>query len=142
MCRLCGFLATQPTRLECSLIEAQNALQVQSDRDARGVRNADGWGIIRYLGDERDVVRSTMPAFADATFVEVARSVWSEATIAHVRAATAARVSDANTHPFTYGVWSFAPNSTIHGSDHGRTRLDLGKYGAHTLQRDLAPHAA
>ena len=45
MCRLYGFLATESTRLECSLVEAHNALQLQSDRDGRGVRNADGWGI-------------------------------------------------------------------------------------------------
>ena len=31
MCRLYGFLATQPTRLECSLVTAQNALENQSD---------------------------------------------------------------------------------------------------------------
>jgi len=59
MCRLYGFAATQPTRLECSLVAAQNALQVQSDRDGRGRRNADGWGIARWSSEGADVVRST-----------------------------------------------------------------------------------
>lgn len=136
MCRLYGFLATHPTRLECSLIEAQNALQVQSDRDARGVRNADGWGIARYLGADREVIKSTMPAFADAAFAEVARTVWSEAAIAHVRAATVGRVSEANTHPFTHGAWSFAHNGTIHDFEHVRTRLDLGGFGPPTGETD------
>ena len=129
MCRLYGFLATQPTRLECSLVEAQNALQVQSDRDGRGVRNADGWGIAHYVGDQREVIKSTMPAFADDQFAEIASDLWSEAAIAHVRAATIGRIAEENTHPFTFGVWSFAHNGTIHGFEHVRTRLDLGPYG-------------
>ena len=65
MCRLYGFLATEPTGLECSLVSAQNGLQVQSDRDQRGVRNADGWGIASWSGGAPEIVRSTAPAFAD-----------------------------------------------------------------------------
>ena len=129
MCRLYGFLATQPTRLECSLVAAQNALQSQSDRDGRGVRNADGWGIAHWVGDEREVIKSTMPAFADERFAEVASEIWSEAAIAHVRAATIGRVSKENTHPFTYGTWAFAHNGTIGTFDHVATRLDVGAYG-------------
>jgi len=32
MCRLYGFLATDPTRVECSLVESQYALLAQSRR--------------------------------------------------------------------------------------------------------------
>jgi len=129
MCRLYGFLATQPTRLECSLVAAQNALQVQSDRDGRGVRNADGWGIAHWVGDVREVIKSTMPAFADDRFAEVAAEIWSETAIAHVRAASVGGVSEENTHPFTLGTWAFAHNGTIGAFDHVATRLDIGPYG-------------
>jgi glutamine amidotransferase len=129
MCRLYGFLATQPTRLECSLVVAQNALQSQSDRDSRGVRNADGWGIAHWVGDDREVIKSTMPAFADDQFTEIASDIWSEAAIAHVRAATVGRVSLNNTHPFSFGTWAFAHNGTIPAFDHVSTWLDIGPYG-------------
>jgi len=129
MCRLYGFLATQPTRLECSLVAAQNALQTQSGRDRRGVRNADGWGIAHWVGDDREVIKSTMPAFADDQFAEIASQIWSEAAIAHVRAATVGGVSPENTHPLTFGTWAFAHNGTIPASDHVSTRLGIGPYG-------------
>lgn len=136
MCRLYGFLATQPTKLECSLVSAQNALQTQSDRDSRGIRNADGWGIAHWVGDDREVIRSTMPAFADELFAEIASEIWSEAAIAHVRAATVGGVSDENTHPFTFGTWAFAHNGTIPAFDHVSTRLDIGPFGPPDGQTD------
>lgn len=136
MCRLYGFLATQPTRLECSLVAAQNALQTQSDRDSRGKRNADGWGIAHWVGDDREVIKSTMPAFADDQFAEIASQIWSEAAIAHVRAATVGGVSDENTHPFTFGTWAFAHNGTIPAFDHVSTRLDIGPFGPPDGQTD------
>jgi glutamine amidotransferase len=129
MCRLYGFLATEPTRLECSLVAAQNALQNQSDRDSRGVRNADGWGIAHWIGDDREVIKSTMPAFADDQFAEVASDIWSEAAIAHVRASTVGEVAADNTHPFMFGTSAFAHNGTIPVFDHVSTRLDIGPYG-------------
>jgi len=136
MCRLYGFLATQPTKLECSLVAAQNALQTQSDRDSRGVRNADGWGIAHWVGDDREVIKSTMPAFADDQFAEIASQIWSEAAIAHVRAATVGGVSAENTHPFTFGTWAFAHNGTIPAFDHVSTRLDIGPFGPPDGQTD------
>jgi len=116
MCRLYGFSATHPTRLECSLVEAQNALQVQSDRDGRGRRNADGWGIARWPSHEAEVVRSTQSAFADAGFAETAATTRSHMTLAHVRAATVGDVKPDNVHPFRNGPWAFAHNGTL--TDH------------------------
>jgi len=136
MCRLYGFLATQPTRLECSLVTAQNALQVQSDRDGRGIRNADGWGIAHWVGVEREVIKSTMPAFADDQFAEVASEIWSDAAIAHVRAATIGSVSEDNTHPFTFGNWAFAHNGTLSAFDHVSTRLEIGEFGPPSGETD------
>jgi len=136
MCRLYGFLATDATRLECSLVSAQNALIVQSDRDGRGVRNADGWGIAHWVGEKKEVIKSTMPAFADKQFVEIASSIWSEAAIAHVRAATVGRVAEQNTHPFTFGTWAFAHNGTVDEFEHVATRLDIGPFGPPAGQTD------
>ncbi|MEA1902305.1 MAG: class II glutamine amidotransferase, partial [Actinomycetota bacterium] len=129
MCRLYGSLATEPTRLECSLVEAQNALQVQSDRDRRGVRNADGWGIAEWQTATPLISRNTDPAFADRHFVEVASAVSSTAVIAHVRRATVGNVTMDNTHPFAHGPWAFAHNGTIPDFSHVATRLDIGYYG-------------
>jgi len=128
MCRLYGFLATEPTRLECSLVEAQNALVVQSDRDRRGRRNPDGWGIAEWHSTLPYLTRNTYPAFADRRYVDVASTVTSHAVIAHVRAATVGKVAMENTHPFDHGPWAFAHNGTIPGIEHVRTRLDLGLF--------------
>lgn len=129
MCRLYGFLATESTRLECSLVEAHNALQVQSDRDSRGLRNADGWGIAHWEGLRPAIIKSIDPAFADRRFSEAATRVSSDAVIAHIRAATVGGVAERNTHPFTYGPWSFAHNGTIAGIERVATHLDLGRFG-------------
>lgn len=129
MCRLYGFLATEETRLDCSLVEAQNALLVQSDRDLGGVRHPDGWGIAQWQDGHPRVAKNTHPAFADSHFVEVASTVASHAVIAHVRAATVGRVAIENTHPFEHGPWAFAHHGTIPGIEHVRTRLDIGLYG-------------
>jgi len=115
MCRMYGFLATDSTRLDCSLVLAQNALQTQSDRDGRGVRNADGWGIAHWDDSGPSILKSTHPAFADRFFAETAEEISSQAVIAHVRAATVGKVAEENTHPFHHGPWVFAHNGTITG---------------------------
>ena len=48
MCRLYGFHANEPTRIECSLIYAQNALMAQSIRDREGLTHGHGWGVAGY----------------------------------------------------------------------------------------------
>lgn len=129
MCRLYGFIASEETSLECSLVEAQNALIVQSDRDLRGIRNPDGWGLAAWDEDRPGIVKSTLPAFADKEFGEIASSVFSRSGIAHIRAATVGGVAFQNTHPFQYGPWVFAHNGTISLFEHVRTHLDLGVLG-------------
>jgi predicted glutamine amidotransferase len=129
MCRLYGFLATEPTLLECSLVEAQNALLVQSDRDRRGIRNPDGWGIAEWQAGYPLVTRNVYPAFADRRYVDTASTVNSHAVVAHVRAATVGSVAMENTHPFDNGTWVFAHNGTVSDIDHVATHLDLGSYG-------------
>ena len=48
MCRLYGFRGNEPTKVECSLVYAQNALLAQSTGDERGEAHLDGWGIAVY----------------------------------------------------------------------------------------------
>ena len=117
MCRLYGFSATDATRLDCSLVSAQNALQVQSDRDKRGRRNADGWGVVRWAENTPEIIRSTDPAFADPAFADQAASRRSKVTLAHVRAATVGDVRIDNVHPFSHGPWAFAHNGTLTAID-------------------------
>lgn len=136
MCRMYGFLATAPTELECSLVDAQNALMAQSDRDRRGRRNADGWGIAQWGNTGVEVIKSTSPAFADRGFAEVAARVSSRTVMAHVRAATVGDVAERNTHPFTHGPWAFAHNGTIDTFEHVATRLDTGPFGRATGETD------
>lgn len=117
MCRLYGFRGTAPTKLDCSLVRAQNALMAQSRKDGRGVSNADGWGI-GFYDDIRPVIdKCETAAFEDRRFGEAAGRVRSPTVLAHVRQATVGGASRANTHPFQYGVWTFAHNGTLSGFD-------------------------
>ena len=45
MCRLYAMRANEPTRVECSLVHAQNALMQQSQLDAEGLVHGHGWGV-------------------------------------------------------------------------------------------------
>ncbi len=64
MCRSYGIVASEETGLECSLVESQNALFAQCDRDLRGVRNPNGWGIAAWDRGVPGVVKSGSSAFA------------------------------------------------------------------------------
>ena len=48
MCRLYAMSANEPTRVECSLVHAQNALMQQSEQDAEGLMHGHGWGVADY----------------------------------------------------------------------------------------------
>ena len=48
MCRLYGFRATEDSKVECTLVHAQNALMVQSREDLSGYSHAHGWGVAIY----------------------------------------------------------------------------------------------
>lgn len=113
MCRLYGFRATEPTKVECTLVRAQNALLFQSRADRRGKQHADGWGIACYEDGEPDVWRRRTAAFETPHFSTTAERIYSRTVVAHVRRATVARASDANTHPFVHGPWTFAHNGTV-----------------------------
>ncbi len=124
MCRLYGITGNQPARVECSLVEAQNALLRQSIEDSRGVANPDGWGIGIYEHGAPTVYKSSRAASHDTEFRAVADRVVSRTVIAHVRAATVGSSGLDNTHPFRHGPWLFAHNGTLTGFDTLRPELE------------------
>jgi predicted glutamine amidotransferase len=114
MCRLYGFRSNEPTKVECSLVYAQNALMIQSRSDMMGREHADGWGLASYSHDgEPTVEHRESAAFADLHFSAAAERVYAETVVAHVRRATVGKAATANTHPFRYRRWTFAHNGTV-----------------------------
>lgn len=113
MCRLYGFRATEPTKVECTLVLAQNALLSQSRADLQGVSHPDGWGISFYENGAPTVERRETAAFHDLHFSVTAERVFTTTVVAHVRRATVGGSSAANTHPFVHGCWTFAHNGTV-----------------------------
>ena len=117
MCRLYGFLSNEETKVECTLVHAQNALLMQSRSDLRGKSHPDGWGIGFYHNSHPELERRETPAFEDLYFSTTAERVFSRAVIAHVRMATVGGASLPNTHPFHHGPWVFAHNGTVTAFD-------------------------
>lgn len=115
MCRLYGFIANEPTKVDCSLVFAQNALMMQSRFDARGQNNADGWGIATFMNGQPEMEKKATSAFDDCAFSSLAEKIYSSAIVAHVRQATVGNISLENTHPFVTGNWVFAHNGTVTG---------------------------
>ena len=117
MCRLYGFRANEPTKVECGLVLAQNSLMAQSREDLGGSSHPDGWGIAYYENGNPTVERRATAAFEDLRFSVAAERVFARTVVAHVRSATVGETVRANTHPYSYGSWSFAHNGTVVGFD-------------------------
>jgi len=133
MCRLYGFRATAPTKVECTLVHAQNALLLQSRVDSRGEANADGWGIAYYQDGVPEVERRDRAAFEDVLFGATAERMFAKTVVAHIRRATIGSVGLVNTHPFVFGPWTFAHNGTI--TAFHKIRSELEAETAPELQR-------
>ena len=112
MCRLYGFCATEPTKVECTLVHAQNALMAQSRSDLKGVSHAHGWGVVTYDNAAPHAERQAWAAYRGEHFQRAASRVYADLVIAHVRRATVGAPDMHNTHPFVHGRWSFAHNGT------------------------------
>lgn len=130
MCRLYGFRANELTKVECSLVQAQNALLAQSRANAEGRSHPDGWGIACY-GDLRDpdnripqLVRHKTTAFEDVRFSHQAEATYAETVVAHVRLATVGYVGALNAHPFTHCGWTFAHHGTLPGFEQLAPQLE------------------
>jgi glutamine amidotransferase len=124
MCRLYGLRANEPTKVECSLVYAQNALMMQSRADLGGSSHSDGWGIGFYENSLPTIERRELAAYRDLFFSATAERVYSKTVVAHVRNATVGGASLDNTHPFTHHRWTFAHNGTVRPIDKLRPRLE------------------
>lgn len=113
MCRLYGFHANEPTRIECSLIHAQNALMSQSMGDREGLTHGHGWGVAEYPDGIPIIEKQAWAAYRGEHFKKTATKVYARTVVAHVRRATVGPPAIENTHPFEHGRWLFAHNGTI-----------------------------
>lgn len=123
MCRLYGLLANEPTKIECSLVRAQNALMEQSRKDSEGFTHGHGWGVASHPDGVPFVEKQAWAAYHGEHFKKTAARVYSRSVIAHVRRATVGPPGIENTHPFVHGVWLFAHNGTVPNFDLVRERL-------------------
>lgn len=123
MCRLYGFMANEPTKVECSLVHAQNALMEQSRGDREGLAHGHGWGVAEHPDGVPFVEKQIWAAYHGEHFKKTAARIYAKSVIAHVRRATVGPPSIENTHPFVHGVWLFAHNGTVPNFDQVRERL-------------------
>ena len=124
MCRLYGFRTNELTKVECTLVHAQNALLIQSRSDLRGVSHADGWGIAYYADGNPEIERRGRAAYRDIHFSATAERIYAKTVLAHIRRATVGGASMHNTHPFRLGRWLFAHNGTITAFEKIRTQME------------------
>lgn len=113
MCRLYAMSANEPTRVECSLVHAQNALMEQSRLDAEGLVHGHGWGVADYRNGAPLIEKQTWAAYHGEHFRKTAARVYAHTVVAHVRRATVGITAIENTHPFHHGAWIFAHNGTV-----------------------------
>jgi glutamine amidotransferase len=123
MCRLYGFRANEPTKVECTLVHAQNALMVQSREDLVGKSHANGWGLATYEDHLPHLERQAWAAYHGEHFRRAAARIFSQQVLAHVRRATVGEPKIENTHPFGDGPWVFIHNGTVPNFDRLRPRL-------------------
>lgn len=123
MCRLYALRASEPTRVECALVKAQNALMEQSQGDEDGLVHGHGWGVADYPDGLPIIEKQTWAAYHGEHFKKKAARVYARTVIAHVRRATVGEPSLENTHPFTHGRWIFAHNGTVPNFDRVREPL-------------------
>lgn len=123
MCRLYGLQATHPTRPACELLEAQNALIEQSEKDVRGLSNPHGWGMGHSVNGTTGCFRQVKPATDSAEYRETALSTEGTTVLAHVRRATFGDPNHENTHPFREGAALLIHNGHVPAFDRVRPHL-------------------
>lgn len=107
MCRLFGFRSVINSQVHSSLVQAENALSLQS------VRHPDGWGVAYYIENTPHLIKSQNSALDDHLFHKVSGMVSSQTVVAHIRKATQGNLNTLNAHPFQYGPWIFAHNGNV-----------------------------
>lgn len=117
MCRLLGFRSVLDSQVHRSLLDADNAIAVQSRA------HPDGWGVAYYASGAPHVVRGTEAAATDHLFRRVSGVVTSQTVVAHIRKATQGDLHTLNCHPFQYGRWVMAHNGDVPGFPEVRDAL-------------------
>lgn len=107
MCRIFGFRSVIQSQVHQSLVHAENALRIQSER------HPDGWGVAYYHAGTPHVIKSERSAVNDHIFRHISGVVSSETVVAHIRKTTVGQNSIINTHPFQFGPWVFVHNGNI-----------------------------
>ena len=123
MCRLYALQATHPTRAECELLNAQNALIDQSRRDARGLSNPHGWGMASLDRGRAQCFRQVEPASSSEQYREAALRLEGDTLLAHARRATVGDPAHENTHPFRQEDAFLIHNGHVPAFDAVRPRL-------------------
>lgn len=123
MCRLYGFRATEDSKVECTLVHAQNALMVQSREDLSGYSHAHGWGVAIYEDHVPHVEKEAWAAYHGEHFHRAAAAIFAQTVLAHVRRATVGPANPENTHPFMHEKIAFVHNGTVPGFEALRPRL-------------------
>ncbi|MHB8586994.1 MAG: class II glutamine amidotransferase [Thermoplasmatota archaeon] len=126
MCRMFAY-AGPGCDLRPFLLEGPRSLR------ALACNHAEGWGISVWSGPGAPAwtVKSPASAEKDGEF-ERASSVQAPRLLAHIRNASRGSPSLPNTHPFTFGPWSFVHNGTLAGFD-----IDREIHGLSPLVRSL-----
>ncbi|HVM03658.1 MAG TPA: ergothioneine biosynthesis protein EgtC [Acidimicrobiales bacterium] len=125
MCRFLAYLGA-PRTLESLLVEPGHSLLRQCwepHHQVSGVVNADGFGVGWHDRDRRPepaLYRSTLPLWADRSFLSMAGLVAAGSVLAAVRSATPPLPTEASaTPPFADGPWLFAHNGAVAGFHDG-----------------------
>ncbi|MGI9157741.1 MAG: ergothioneine biosynthesis protein EgtC [Marmoricola sp.] len=118
MCRHLAWLG-EPRTVSALVLEPEFGLGTQSyapRRQARGLLNADGWGVGFYVPGRTEPVRwrSARPLWGDQSFASVAPVLSSGAVLAAVRSATVGMPMDeCAAAPFTDGRWLLSHNGKV-----------------------------
>jgi len=119
---MCRFIAYRgkPILLDQVLHKPKNSLINQSAQahEAEEPLNGDGFGVGWYMKDldpEPGLFVSVRPAWNDRNLRYLCQKVSTTCFFAHVRAASAGEVSEANCHPFHFKNFLFMHNGGIGG---------------------------
>lgn len=113
MCHLYGFLASQPTRVDCAAVRSQEALVRQRYRHSRNLARAVGWGAAIFQEGEPAIQRRVIANHEEFRFDPKVAGAHTHAAIVHVRTATVGKAERKNTHPFFFHNWAFAHHGTV-----------------------------
>lgn len=84
MCRLYGFRADEETKVEWSLVHAQNSLMRQNEQNLVRQSHVHGWGIATYQDHYPRIERQAWAAYHGEHFRESAERIYSRTVIAHI----------------------------------------------------------